>query len=213
MRPLRIDIVSDVVCPWCYIGDRRVELALRELPDVAATVTYHPFQLDPGTPPEGADLRERLRRKYGVDPEQMFGRVEEAARESGLQLDFSRVRRSVNTLRAHTLLRHAEPRGTQRQLAQALFAAYFVEGRDVGAEDVLVQLAAAQGFGEDEAAALLRDEAEAQRTREEAQAAARQGVSGVPFTVLNQRYALSGAQPVAVFRQAMERALADTAAR
>lgn len=204
--PLSIAIVSDVVCPWCLIGTSRLEKALESFPDLEVEVTYLPFLLDPSTPPEGADLREQLRKKYGGDPESMFGRVEAAARETGLELDFAKVRRSANTVKAHTLLRHALGRGTQRSLAKALFGAYFAEGRDVGSEGVLVELATAHGFTPDEAAALLHDERELAATRDEALAMAQQGIDGVPFFILGERLALPGAQPVEVFRGAIARA-------
>ncbi|MFT3770225.1 MAG: DsbA family oxidoreductase [Minicystis sp.] len=207
MPALSIDIVSDVVCPWCLIGVRRMEQALEAFPDVEATITFHPFLLDPSTPAEGVDLRDRLRRKYGMDPEAMFARVEAAARESGIPLDFAKVRRSVATLRAHTLLRHAEDKGTQRALKKALLDAYFLEGRDVGDVDTLAEIAAAHGFEPDEARALLRDEAELQETRAEAARVAEDGVTGVPFFVIGQRLAFSGAQPVETMKKAIQQAL------
>lgn len=203
---LDIQLVSDVVCPWCFIGHRQLERALDGL-DLDVTLTFLPFLLDPNTPAEGVDLRERLRRKYGGDPEQMFGRVEAAARSAGLTLDFSRVRRACNTVGAHTLLRHALARGTQRALAQALFGAYFGDGRDIGAVDVLVEVAAAHGFTADEARALVTDTRELDTTRTQARELAEQGISGVPFFVFQDRYAVSGAQPPEVLRQVIARAL------
>ncbi|AKF11103.1 DsbA family oxidoreductase [Sandaracinus amylolyticus] len=207
MRELSIDVVSDVVCPWCLIGVERLERALESFPDVRADVRFHPFLLDPSTPDEGVDLRERLRAKYGVAPERMFERVESAARESGIPLDFTKVTRSVATPRAHTLLRHAAAKGTQRALKKALLHAYFLEGRDVGSIDELVAIASAHGFEADEARALLRDDAELRRTRDEAAAVASQGISGVPFFVFGERLAFSGAQSVDVMKSVIARAL------
>jgi len=207
MPELAIDVVSDVVCPWCLIGLRRLEQALQAFPDVEASITFHPFLLDPATPDEGEDLRERLQRKYGVQPQVMFARVEAAARESGVPLDFTKVTRSVATVRAHTLLRHAVDRGTQRALKNALLEAYFIEGRDVGAVAVLVDIAAAHGFAPDEARALVSDEAELRETRAEAASVAEQGVNGVPFFVIGKRFAFSGAQPVDMMKGVIERAL------
>ena len=207
MPELAIDIVSDVVCPWCLIGLRRMEQALAAFPDVQPSITFHPFLLDPGTPDEGTDLRDRLRRKYGADPQVMFARVEAAARESGVALDFSKVTRSVPTVRAHTLLRHAADRGTQRALKDALLNAYFLEGRDVGSVAVLADIAVAHGFTNDEARALVTTEAELRETRADARLAAEQGVEGVPFFVLGKRLAFSGAQPVDVMKGAIQRAI------
>lgn len=208
MTPLSIDVVSDVVCPWCFIGDRRLAQALAARPDVAATITYHPFLLDPTTPDAGGDLREHLRRKYGADPDAMFGRVESAARGSGIPLDFSKVRRFASTVRAHTLIRLAAVKGTQHALARALFAAYFLDGRDIGDADTLAAIAEAHGFTRDEALAVMRDPGALDETRAEARAAAAQGISGVPFFVFADKFALSGAQPVEVFLQAIDRAVA-----
>jgi predicted DsbA family dithiol-disulfide isomerase len=208
MAALPIDIVSDVICPWCFIGTRRLEQALESMPQpVDVSLTYRPFLLDPSTPPEGADLRERLRAKYGADPERMFATVEAAARSSGIPLDFAKVRRTPSTVPAHTLLRHAITRGTQRALAHALFEAYFLEGRDVGNVDVLATIAARHGFDTDEAARLVRDDDELRQTREESAELAASGVHGVPFFVFDGRLAVNGAQPPDVLRGAIERAM------
>jgi predicted DsbA family dithiol-disulfide isomerase len=207
MPSLRIDVVSDVVCPWCLIGTRRLELALAELPELEATVTYRPFMLEPGAPAEGRDLREHLRRKYG-DPEPMFQRVEAVAREVGLPLDFGKVRRMVPTLRAHALSARAVEKGTQRALMRDLFEAYFLEGRDVSAMDVLLELGERHGFSRDEVIALVEDPAALAATRDEALATARAGVTGVPLVILGGKVSVSGAQPVATFKAAIAKALA-----
>lgn len=209
MRTLTIDVVSDVMCPWCFIGARRLDAALAGLSDVQATVRHVPFQLDPGTPAGGVDLRERLRAKYRADPERMFGRVESEGRASGIPLDFAKVRRSYPTLAAHTLLRLAEARGTQHALLDALYSAYFLEGRDVGDVDVLASIASAHGFTQQEAARLAADPAELAATRREVESVASQGVTGVPFFIFDERLAASGAQPVEVLRGAIERCLAE----
>jgi len=210
VKQLDIDIVSDVICPWCFIGSRRLEQALAPPPEgVEVGVTYRPFLLDPSTPKEGADLRERLRAKYGADPEKMFASVEAAARSSGIPLDFSKVRRTPSTIAAHTLMRHAIDKGTQAALARALFEGYFLEGRDIGDGDVLAAIAGAHGFEAAEAIRIVRDEGELARTREEAGEAAASGVRGVPFFVLGGRRAVSGAQSVEVLRGAIGRAIAE----
>lgn len=211
MTKLTIDIVSDLVCPWCFIGTRRLELALEAFPDVEAELNYHPFLLDPNTPPEGVDLRANLRRKYNADPERMFGQVEQAARDSGIPLDFSKVRLSVNTIKAHALSETAAEHGAQRALIKALFSAYFLDGQNIGDDAVLVQLGKAAGLSEDDAKAAISSPDLLASVRSQAQDASRQGISGVPFTILDGRFALSGAQPVEVFRGAIERALAGRA--
>lgn len=207
MPPLSITIVSDVVCPWCLIGSRRLDLALASMPEVAAEIRYRPFLLEPGLPPAGVDLRDNLRRKFG-DPEPMFRRVEAAAREDGIPLDFSKISRFSNTIGAHTLLRLAAERGTQRALSRAFFQAYFIDGQDVGSPEILAAVASSHGFTADEARALCEDENERRLTRQEAQKASAEGVSGVPFFTLAGRYSFSGAQPVDTFRKMIARALA-----
>jgi predicted DsbA family dithiol-disulfide isomerase len=206
MSALTIDFVSDVICPWCFIGFTRLEQALAQAGEGAAEITLRPFQLDPTTPPEGADLRERLAKKYGVDPEKMFGRVEAAARESGIALDFTKVRRTPNTLKPHVLIGAAKDKGTQRALARAMFAAYFLEGRDLSDDAVLVELAVAHGFTAEEATAVLADPQVLAQTRVEAAELADQGIGGVPFTIFEGKLAVSGAQPVESFRSAIEQA-------
>jgi predicted DsbA family dithiol-disulfide isomerase len=211
MRTLTIDVVSDVMCPWCFIGARRLDAALAPLPDVKATIRHVPFLLDPSTPEGGADLRERLRTKYRADPERMFAQVEAAAKSSGIPLDFAKVRRSFPTVAAHTLLRHAAAKGTQHALLDALYAAYFLEGRDVGDGAVLAEIASAHGFTAEEATRLIADPAELAATRDEVAGVAEQGVTGVPFFIFDERFAASGAQPVEVMRGAIERCLAEGA--
>ncbi|MBX3263799.1 MAG: DsbA family oxidoreductase [Labilithrix sp.] len=203
-----IDFISDVICPWCFIGLRRLESALAEEGAAGAAITFHPFQLDPSTPPEGADLRERLAGKFGGDPEPMFRKVEAAARESGIPLDFAKVRRTPNTLSAHTLITRAHEKGTQRALAGALFEAYFLEGKDVGSRDVLVEIAAGHGFAKAEARDILEDRAALDLTRTEAHAMSSQGIRGVPFTIFAGKLAVSGAQPTSAFRDVFRRARA-----
>jgi predicted DsbA family dithiol-disulfide isomerase len=207
MPELAVDIVSDVVCPWCFIGVTRMDQALAAFPEVTPRITFHPFLLDAKTPEGGVDLREHLRRKYGVDPEPMFARVEAAAKESGLALDFTKVRRSVPTLRAHALICRAEERGTQRALKLALLGAYFLEGRDVSDVEVLAEIASAHGFTADEARGIVTSETELAETRADAAEIVEQGVSGVPFFVVDKRFAFSGAQPVEKMKEVLGKAL------
>jgi len=179
--------VSDFVCPWCFIGTRRLEKALDGKP---VDVAYRPFLLDPTIPLEGVDLRERLQQKFGRDPEGMFGRVEAAARETGITLDFSKVRRYPSTVRAHALVAKAKD---PRVLANALFEAYFLQGRDIGASDVLAELA---GSAEVE-------ETHLELVRKRAREASEEGITGVPFFIFDGKIAVSGAQPPEVFQKAL----------
>lgn len=202
MEALAIDVFTDIVCPWCFIGNERLESVLgSETREVV--VTHHPFLLDPTTPPEGFNVQEYLRRKYGGDPLRMFASVEAQAKASGIPLDLTRQPRSYQTLKAHTLVRHAEPKGTQRALLRALFRAYFLDAKNIGDEAVLATLAAEHGFGEEEALALVRDEAELALTRSETEDAAASGIRGVPLFIFAGQRAVSGAQPEEVLRAAI----------
>jgi predicted DsbA family dithiol-disulfide isomerase len=207
VTPLLIDTYSDIVCPWCFIGTRRLQLAIGSLDPVPPVeLRYRPYLLHPDAPPDGIDLRDMLSQKYGGDPRRMFERVEAAARDAGIPLDFSRLSRTYSTLAAHTLLRHAREKGTQRELADALFTAYFIDARNISDADVLADVAGKHGFAEGEVERLTGDDDELVRTGREAQAAAISGIRGVPHFVLNGRYSLSGAQPVDLFRTAIARA-------
>ena len=203
--PLQIDVFADVVCPWCFLGSERLERVLASL-GRPARVTHHPFLLNPNTPPEGDDVPARLRRKYGVPPEQLWARLEAEARKSGLELDLAKQRWSYPTARAHALLRHAAGKGTQRELMRALYRAYFQEARNIHDPGVLAEVAGPHGFTPDEVARLTADERELGEIREEARAAAKAGIDGVPFFVFADRVALAGAQPENVLRDAIEQA-------
>lgn len=210
MTDVRIDIFSDVVCPWCFIGTERLRSVLSAWSEpLSVDVAYHPFLLDPSTPPEGVVIADMLRQKYGADPRAMWDRVEGIARDVGLELDLEKQKLMVPTARAHTLLRHAQAKGTQAELARALFVAYFVDAKNVADEAVLLELAAAHGFSEEEALSLISDPKELADTRAEAAEATRLGIRGVPFFVFDGELALSGAQPAEAFRQVIDQVLAQ----
>lgn len=206
---LTVDVFSDVVCPWCYIGSSRLEQALASMTgELQAEICYHPFFLDPGVPRQGVSIPDMLRRKYGADPKQLWARVEAAASESGLRLDLSLQTTMYPTAAAHTLLRHAHPKGTQPALARALFEAYFQQAQNIGDEAVLAGIAEPHGFDRTEALELCTAPAELELTRQEALGAAQGGIRGVPFFVFAGQLAVSGAQSVAVLQAAMRQALA-----
>ncbi len=207
-QSIAIDLFSDVVCPWCFIGSVRLEQALGSLAsEVEAEVCYHPFFLDAHVPRSGVSVPEKLRKKYGVDPKQLWSRAEAAARESGIALDLSRQAMTYPTDAAHTLLRHAHAKGTQRALASAFFHAYFVEAKNIAEESVLADIAEQHGFSREEALELASAPAELELTREEALSAAQGGIRGVPFFVFDGRLAVSGAQSVGVLQAAIRKAL------
>jgi predicted DsbA family dithiol-disulfide isomerase len=166
-------------------------------------VTHHAFLLDPTTPPEGFNVQEHLRKKYGGDPLRMFATVEAAAKASGIPLDLKLQPSSYPTLAAHTLIRHAAAKGTQRAFVLSLFRAYFLEAKNISDANVLAALATPHGFSVDEALAILGNDAELAQTRSDAQEAAEGGVRGVPLFIFDGRRALSGAQPEEVLRSAL----------
>ena len=200
MEPLIIDVFTDIVCPWCFVGNERLEKVLSaEAREVV--VTHHPFLLDPTTPPDGFNVQDYLRRKYHADPLQIFAQVEAQAKLSGSPLDLKQQPMSYRTLKAHTLVRHAQPKGTQRALVRALFKRYFLDAANISDDQVLVQLAREHGFDEGEALALVRDDAELDATRAETEQAAAMGIRGVPLFIFGRQRSVSGAQPEAVLRE------------
>jgi predicted DsbA family dithiol-disulfide isomerase len=207
---LAVDLYIDIVCPWCFIGSERLERVLAAPPDGAGpvSVTYHPFMLNPATPPEGVDIPEMLKRKYGIDPQRIWPRVEAQAHAAGIELDLSKQRIQYPSAPAHTLLRHAHPKGTHRALARDLFRANFLDARNISDPAVLAEVAAPHGFSAEETAGLVTDEAQLRLTARAAEAAAATGIDGVPFFVFNHHFAVGGAQPEAVLREAIERAQA-----
>ncbi|MET4632886.1 DsbA family oxidoreductase [Kaistia defluvii] len=209
MSEIQIDVVTDIVCPWCFIGVVRLHKVLADT-GIEARILHHPFFLDPDVPPEGIDVAEKLRKRFGGDPAAMFARVEAEARKSGIPLDLSKQPRQRPTAAAHTLIRHALAKGTQDALATALFEAHFLQALNIADPDVLTGIAARYGFAADEARRLASDAAELEITHQEAAAAAQGGISGVPFFVFNRRLALSGCQPEDVFHQALAQAASTT---
>ena len=207
-RTIKVDLFTDVVCPWCLIGSKRLDDAIAKLPaDVTVDVENLPFYLDPNTPPEGYDVAEMLRSKYGRDPKTIWAHAEEQARLSGIDLDLSKQPRTFPTQKAHTLVRLARAKGTQHKLANAIAWQYFMEHRLVNEPDVLADIATGYGFTREEALADVSDPHELETSHEMAVWAAQQGIQGVPFFVFDNKFALSGAQPAEVFDMAFAKVL------
>jgi len=208
-----IDIISDVVCPWCFIGKRRLEQALvlwrDRHPGEEPEVRWHPFELNPHMPAGGMDRRRYLEEKFG-GPErarEIYARVEAAGREVDIPFDFDRIVVQPNTVNAHRLVAWAGAQGRQTAMVDALFDGYFLEGRDLTSKDELVELAGGAGFDRELAADLLESDELLDHVRKEEDTAHRIGVQGVPFFIFNQRVALSGAQPPELLVDAMEQSL------
>lgn len=207
-RKLKVDLFTDVVCPWCLVGSARLDQAIARLPDdVEVDVENHPFYLDPTTPEEGVDVGHMLREKYGREPREMWARVENEARKSGIDLDLSRQPRSYPTQKPHTLIRAARPKGTQHALANAITAAYFLEHRQINDDEVLAGIAEQHGFSRAEALQVMHDADALGETHDRAMDAMRQGIRGVPFFIFERRFAVSGCQPDEIFDRAFAAAL------
>ena len=211
MNRLEIDVYSDFVCPWCFIGSRRLEAVLQSIGETHILMRHRPYLLYPNVPSDGIELRASLSERYGQDPERLFEPVEAAGRQSGIPLDFSKVTRVYSTVDAHTLVRHAHAKGTQSGLAGEIFTAYFVEGQNIADRNVLVHIAVRHGFTLAETHAILDDPAERLRTRDEADRVAKSGIRGVPLYVINGRETVSGAQSPSVFTRAIKGTLPSLA--
>lgn len=207
---LKIDVFTDVVCPWCLVGSARLDNAIAALPDdIEVVVENHAFYLDPNTPAEGVVVADMLRQKYGKDPREMWERVESEAKKAGIELDLSQQPRMFPTKKVHTITRLAKPLGVQHELANAIANAYFLEHRQVNDDNVLADIAVEYGFDRGDALDAMNDENELAITEKLANDAAAQGIRGVPFFVFGEKYALSGAQPDDVFRQALAQVIAE----
>jgi len=216
MPSLRIDVWSDIACPWCWVGKRHLEAAVASF-DGDVALTWRAFELDPGAAndaPETVDYVGRLAAKYRTsrgEAQAMIDRMTEVGRTNGLEFRFDRVR-PANTFDAHRLLSWAVEKELQDELKERLFAAYMNEGRALSDHDVLAELAADVGLDIDEARAVLSTQAHAEAVRSEEREAAGRGVTGVPFFVVGQRYAVAGAQPAEVLLGAMQRSQSEAAA-
>jgi predicted DsbA family dithiol-disulfide isomerase len=204
---MRIDVFSDSVCPWCYIGKRHLEQALVQADIGPTDIHWRAFQLNPDLPPEGRDRHEYLAAKFGGAEavRAIQARIQQAGRSAGIEFQFDKIARSPNTLNAHRLIRLAEAQNRAADMVETLFHGYFVEGCDIGDPDTLAELAHATGVAGDLRAWLAGDEQRA-AVLDDLRAARHLGINGVPFFIMEDRYALSGDQPVAVFIQALHAA-------
>ena len=214
MARITIDIVSDVVCPWCYLGKARLDLAIAEVQDeIGIDVNWRPYRLNPDYPPEGVDHQVELAKKLGGKAAMDEGHRQLTAlgEEVGIKFDFDAIKIGPNTLDAHRLIHWAgtESREQQDAVVAALFRANFEEGRNVGDRQVLIEIATAAGLDAQLIARLLDSDADKDHVISEIDAARQMGVNGVPFFILDQQYAVSGAQPVAVLASALRELAAE----
>ena len=212
-RPMKIDFVSDVSCPWCIIGLQGLEQALSRTGDlIEASIAFQPFELNPGMPAEGEDAVEHLARKYGMTAEQVAvnrERIRDRAASVGFSMSALGSRRLYNTFDAHRLLHWAELEGRQRELKHALFAAYFSEGQDVSSQDVLAAAAEQAGLDGTAAREVLASGRYADEVRQAEDLWRSRGVNSVPAVIVDDHYLISGGQPPEVFEQALRQIVAE----
>jgi predicted DsbA family dithiol-disulfide isomerase len=209
---LKIDFVSDVVCPWCAVGLYGLTRALDRLKDegVTASLTFQPFELNPMMAPEGENIVEHIGRKYGSTPEQSAqnrAMIRERAAAAGFEMNMGEESRIWNTFDAHRLLHwagEADP-AAQRRLKEALLGAHFTDGRPLNEAEVLTTAAVNAGLDETEAAAVLASDAYAREVREAQELWRSRGINSVPAVVINDKYLISGGQPAEVFEEALRR--------
>ncbi len=210
-KPLTIDVYSDVVCPWCYIGKRRLEQALESVQaHERARVFWRPFQLNPTLPKAGMDRRVYLETKFGGPSEvhAIHERIAVAGVSAGIEFAFGRILRTPNTFDAHRLIWFAQQQGRQDACVEALFYGYFTEGANVGEADALISLAAGAGLDGAAVGRFLQSNDGVEGVRQEEARGRQLGIRGVPYFVMNGKTAVSGAQPVETFVAAINQASA-----
>lgn len=206
MSKIQIDIVSDVVCPWCAIGYGNLQQALDELTDLDVAVEWHPFQLNPHMGPEGEDINEHLANKYGLTEQQLAenkGRIQEMGQLAGIDINFDARSRIYNTFQCHMLLDWAKEQGKQTALKLALFDAYFTQGLDVANVDTLKQICESIGLNVDQVDFVLADSERKAKVESEEEHFKSLGIQSVPAFILNQKYLISGGQPKQQFIEAL----------
>ena len=203
---IRLDVFSDPICPWCLIGKTRLDAALSQRPGHPLVAAWHPFQLNPDMPAGGVDRREYLEAKFGgrEAAARVYARIDEAAREAGLEIDWSAIDRTPNTLDAHRLIHWAGIEHRQGGVVDRLFAAYFLEGRDIGAHEVLAEIAEAAGLDGAAVRRLLASDADLEDIRARDAHARARGVTAVPTFLVGDRHAVPGAQPAELWLRVID---------
>jgi predicted DsbA family dithiol-disulfide isomerase len=214
---LSIDVVSDVVCPWCYIGKRRLEAALelyrKQRPDAPAPeVVFHPFELNPDLPREGIARADYIAKKFGARGYSAHDRLVHAGAQLGIAFAFDGIARQPNTLAAHALIEAARRKGVQGAVKEAMLKGFFVDSADMTDDKTLARIAAEAGLDRNDAEAAVADESLRSAVAEEEEKARAMGIQGVPFFVFNGRLAVEGAQPPEVLLEAMLEAEKESAA-
>jgi len=203
---VKLDIMSDPICPWCLIGKAQLERALEQRPDHPFVIEWHPFQLNPDMPPEGADRRAYLEQKFGGKERavQIYARIADHATAAGVDINFEGIKRTPNTLDAHRLIHWAGIEGAQTPIVSALMRAYFQEGRDIGDRDTLADIADTAGLDAAVIRKLLDSPADTDDIRARDVAAREMGISAVPTFIVAGKHAVPGAQPTEVWLRVID---------
>ena len=203
---VKLDIISDPICPWCYIGKANLDRALTAHPDHPFTIEWHPFQLNPDMPASGMDRREYLETKFGGKENaiRVYSQIEEAAKAAGLEINFEGITKTPNTINAHRLIHWAGIEGRQTFVVASLFKAYFVEGRDIGETDVLADVADGCGMDAAMMRQLLQGDSDVEDIRKRDAHSREMGVTGVPTFVVASKHAVPGAQPPELWAKVIE---------
>ena len=209
---VKLDIISDPVCPWCYIGKANLDRAFTAHPDHPFVIEWHPFQLNPDMPAEGMDRRQYLETKFGGKEKAaaIYARIDEAAQAAGLNINWEKITRTPNTLDAHRLIHWAGIEGRQTAVVSTLFRAYFIEGRDIGDIDVLSDVADSCGLDAAMTRQLLQGDADRDDIGARDRHSREMGVTGVPTFVIASQHAVPGAQPAELWGQVIEEIASQT---
>ncbi len=206
---IHLDIISDPICPWCFIGKTRLEKALAQYPAPVFDIEWHPYMLNPDMPPEGVDRRAYLEQKFGgpQGAQAVYGQIADAARETGIEIDFDAIRRTPSTLDAHRLIHWAGIEGVQNAVVDGLFRAYFQQGKDISDPAVLSEIAAQAGMDAQVVTRLLAQDVDREGIRQRARLARERGVQGVPCFVIDNDRVVQGAHPAETWVQLIDRIL------
>ena len=207
---MKIDIIFDTVCPWCYIGKKRLEMALSMRPQIKAKPNWRPFLLNPEMPPEGIDRTAYLVKKFGSESRvgRIYGAIGEAGQSVEIDFAFERIGKTPNSVDSHRLVRFAHDRGLAGEVVEALFVEFFINGRDIGDLRVLTKIGADIGLDAKEVDAYLNSDADVRTIYDDNVRAHRLGINGVPSFAFNEKFVISGAQEPQVLARMLDAALA-----
>ncbi|CAN5267491.1 DsbA family oxidoreductase [soil metagenome] len=211
---IHIDIFSDVVCPWCYVGERRLQTAINQRPDLTVTRSWQPFQLRPDMPADGADWKQLIDEKFGGTERanEMFAHIKELGKDEGIEFAFDRIASAANTTNAHRLILFAAGQAHEWDAVDALYRAYFTEGKNLNDLDELVAVAGTAGLDPAASRSFLQSDEGMAEVQQSHNTANQLGISGVPFFIFNNQYAVSGAQPAELFLEIFDKLREEEAA-